>query len=90
MVLFAHNCEYMLSKRLLEGYLHQPYTWFLNNNSADLGKTILSEIAAMVGRGIKNCLELISKGMTTLRRSGLLIAGNPKSASTVGISLCSW
>ena len=78
--------EYILSKRLLEGYLHQPYTWFLNNNSADLGKTILSEIAAIVGRGIKPFLELISKGMTTLMLIGLLIAVNPKLAITVGIS----
>ena len=31
-------CEYNVSKRLVEGYLHQPYIWFLNRNSAELGK----------------------------------------------------
>ena len=33
--------EYSIGKRLVEGYLHQPYSWFLNRHSADLGKTIL-------------------------------------------------
>ena len=34
-----------ISKRLVESYLHQPYEWFLNNQTAELGKTILSEIS---------------------------------------------
>jgi hypothetical protein len=40
---FALMREYSIGKRLVEGYLHQPYSWFLNRHSADLGKTILSE-----------------------------------------------
>ncbi|KAA6183915.1 hypothetical protein F2Q65_13970 [Thiohalocapsa marina] len=39
--------EYSIGKRLVEGYLHQPYSWFLNRHSADLGKTILSEVGMM-------------------------------------------
>ena len=41
---FALMREYSIGKRLVEGYLHQPYSWFLNRHSADLGKTILSEV----------------------------------------------
>ena len=37
--------EYTIGKRLIEGYLHQPYSWFLNRHSADLGKNILSEVS---------------------------------------------
>jgi ABC-type multidrug transport system fused ATPase/permease subunit len=37
---FALMREYSIGKRLVEGYLHQPYSWFLNRHSADLGKTI--------------------------------------------------
>jgi ATP-binding cassette, subfamily B, bacterial PglK len=40
---FALMREYSIGKRLVEGYLNQPYSWFLNRHSADLGKTILSE-----------------------------------------------
>jgi ABC-type multidrug transport system fused ATPase/permease subunit len=39
---FALIREYTIGRRLIEGYLHQPYTWFLNRHSADLGKNILS------------------------------------------------
>ena len=40
---------YSVSKRLVEGYLNQPYIWFLNRHSADLGKTILSEVGQVIG-----------------------------------------
>ena len=42
-VRFIQMCEYSISARLVESYLHQPYSWFLSRHSADLGKTILSE-----------------------------------------------
>ena len=41
---FIQMCEYSIAKRLVEGYLKQAYSWFLNRNSAELGKNILSEI----------------------------------------------
>ena len=37
---FALLREFSISKRLVEGYLHQPYSWFLNRHSADLEKAI--------------------------------------------------
>ena len=43
--------EYSIGRRLVEGYLNQPYSWFLNRNSADLGKNILSEVAIVIGDG---------------------------------------
>ena len=45
---FVYMREYSISKRLVEGYLHQPYSWFLNRNSSDLGKNILSEVTEAV------------------------------------------
>ena len=36
--------EYSIDKCLEEVYLHQPYSWFLNRHSADLGRTILLEV----------------------------------------------
>ena len=49
---FALMREYSIGKRLIEGYLHQPYSWFLSRHSADLGKTILSEVGTVIGGGI--------------------------------------
>ena len=40
-VKFIQTCQFNLSKRLLQNYLYQPYHWFLNRHSADLGKSIL-------------------------------------------------
>ena len=40
--------EYSIGKRLIEGYLYQPYSWYLNQNSADLGKNILRVSTACV------------------------------------------
>ena len=35
---FALMHEYTLGKRLVEGYLLQPYEWFLNRNSSTISK----------------------------------------------------
>jgi len=80
---FALMREYSIGKRLIEGYLHQPYSWFLNQNSSDLGKNILSEVSTVVGKGIKPLLELIAKSIITIAIITLLIVANPKLAILV-------
>ena len=86
-VLFAQMLEYSICKRLMEGYLHQSYSWFLNRNSADLGKTILSEVGQIIGSGLKPLIELIAKGMVAIALIILLIIADPKLALIVGLSL---
>ena len=49
---FVKMCEYNIATRLVKYYLYQPYSWFLNRNSATLGKTILSEVSNVVGKGL--------------------------------------
>lgn len=86
-VRFVQMREYSISKRLVEGYLHQPYSWFLNRHSADLGKTILTEIGQLTGNGIQPIIELIAKGAVTIALLILLIVADPKLALIVGFSL---
>ena len=38
---FILSHEYIIGKKLIEGYLNQPYIWFLDKNSSDIGKNIL-------------------------------------------------
>ena len=52
-VKFIQIREYSVGKRLIQGYLHQPYSWFLNRNSAELGKNILSEVTLVIGARFK-------------------------------------
>ncbi len=86
-VRFIHMREYSISKRLVEGYLHQPYSWFLSRNSADIGKTILSEVGGVVGHGIRPLIDLIAKSLVTIAIITLLIIVDPKLALIVGLSL---
>ncbi len=86
-VRFVQMLEYSISKQLVEGYLHQPYSWFLNRNSADLGKTILSEVGIVIGTGVRPLMELIAKGFVAFFIIFLLIIVDPKLALVVGFTL---
>lgn len=79
--------EYSLSKRLVEGYLHQPYTWFLTRNSADLGKTVLSEVNTVIYNGMLPAATLIAQIAVAAALLVLLVIVNPSLALTVGLVL---
>lgn len=79
--------EYSISSRLIEGYLHQPYSWFLNRHSADIGKTILSEVGLVVGQGIAPMINLIAQSAVVIALVLLLSLVNPKLAFIVGVTL---
>ena len=76
--------EYIIGKHLVEGYLHQPYSWFLNRNSAVLGKTILSEVAQVV-IGLMSLMDIIAKSMIVIVLVFLLVLIDPKLALSVSI-----
>ena len=86
-VRFIQMREYNIGKRLVEAYLHQPYSWFLSHNSADLGKTILSEVSQVVGGGIRAFIELIAKGLVIISLITLLIIVDPKLAFIISLFL---
>ena len=84
---FIEKIDYSIGKRLVDGYLHQPYSWFLNRNSAELGKSVLSEVRTVVNSALKPFLDLIGKSFVTLAILLLLILVNPKLAIIVGFTL---
>lgn len=86
-VRFVYMKEYSIGKRLVEGYLHQPYRWFLSRNSSDLGKTILSEVSQVISNGIKPLMELIAKSILTIVIITLLFSVDPKLTLIVGLSI---
>jgi len=79
--------EYSISKRLVEGCLHQPFCWFLSRHSADLGKTILSEVGAVIGNGVMPMMTLIAQGTVAIALLMLLILIDAKTALIVGLTL---
>jgi ABC-type multidrug transport system fused ATPase/permease subunit len=86
-VRFIQMREYSISRRLVEGYLHHPYSWFLSRNSSELGKTILSEVEQLIDNGMRPLMELIAKGAVTIALITLLIIADPKLTLIVGLSL---
>jgi ABC-type multidrug transport system fused ATPase/permease subunit len=90
---FAWMQEYSIGKRLIENYLNQPYKWFLNKHSAEIGRSILSEITAVIQGNFLPTMTLIAQGAVTIAIIILLIITDPKLAiiisMVVGISYIS-
>jgi ABC-type multidrug transport system fused ATPase/permease subunit len=84
---FALSCECNLGKRLVTNYLHQPYVWFLNRHSADLGRTILSEVNNVIFNGLFPCLTLLSQGLIVIALFVLLVLVDPYLAISVSVLL---
>ncbi len=81
---FTYMRQYSLGKRMIEGYLHQPFSWFLNRHSADLGKNILAEVGLIVNSILNPLLNLIQFILITLALLIILILVNTKIAIIVG------
>lgn len=60
-VKFAFQREHSIGKKLLFLYLSKPYEWFLNQNSSELGKSILSEVQETVSGIILPLLNMTSQ-----------------------------
>lgn len=84
---FIYLCEYNISKRLIEKYLNQPYSWFLSKNSSELGKNILSEVSVVIGKGISPLLDLIARSMITIAIVVMLFIVEPKLSLIICIVL---
>ena len=85
-VKFTHYCEHNISKRLIEGYLHQPYSWYLSNNTANLGKNILSEVA-IVSNGMMHLMLLTAQCVVVLALCILLLIVDPVLVTTLAVLL---
>lgn len=58
---FTQFINQSLSYRLLSSYLQRPYVYFLTRNSAEMGKSILSEVEEVSMGSLVPALELISR-----------------------------
>ena len=84
-VRFALMREYSIGSRLIESYLHQPYLWFLQRNTGDFGKIILSELNQVIYDTILPILNLIAQTAITIAILTLLVLVDPKLALIVGL-----
>ena len=74
---FMEDLRHKISKRILEIYLNQPYSFFMKRHSSELTKNILSDIDHSVERVIRPILTLISNIVILISLVGLLVVINP-------------
>lgn len=68
---------YSISSRLLGAYLHQPYVWFLDRNSSEVGKNVLNEVDGLVNRVLTPLLRLTASVMLVVVIAGFLLFVDP-------------
>jgi ABC-type multidrug transport system fused ATPase/permease subunit len=84
---FTYARQYSLSKRLFSQYLYQPYTFFLQRNSSELSKNILSEVITVVNRAFIPGMQLIAKSIVTVLILLLLLKIDPVLALVLSVML---
>lgn len=84
---YSHLQLHSISSRLLLNYLNQPYTFFLQNNTSDLSKNILSETDQVVTAMIQPIVHTIAQGVLVLAIALLLLAYDARIAFVVTLSL---
>lgn len=66
-----------ISTRLLGAYLNRPYEWFLERNSAEIGKNVLSEVDGLTNRVITPLLRLTSNFILVIAMLSFLMVVDP-------------
>jgi ABC-type multidrug transport system fused ATPase/permease subunit len=74
---YSGKQRHSMAMRLFEKYLRQPYIFFLNTNTAELSRNILSDINTFVDRILITSLNLVSSSIICLAIVVLLILINP-------------
>lgn len=84
---FTQMRNYSLGRRLMAGYLRQPYEWFLDRHNADLGKTVLSEGQLVVSTAVLPLMQALAQGAVVIALLALLVAADPPLALALAVSL---
>lgn len=87
MLRFTWSMNHRLSNRLLLGYLAQPYSFFVERNSADLNKRILSEVQTVANGILTPMLNILARSLVVIALATLLIVLDPGLAVVVVLVL---
>ncbi len=79
---YAQRCNLHLSCKLLAAYLARPYSWFLNQHTAELSKTVLHDVDYVVSLIVVPSINMMSKIVAVIFLLILVIAIDPVVAVT--------
>jgi len=74
---YTANRRYTLSVRLFKQYLFQPYQFFLNHNTGELSKNLLSEVDMVINSVMRPAIDAFTRGMMALAIFVFLVILNP-------------
>lgn len=80
---FSSLQRHYFSSRLLDIYLKQNYSFFIQRNSADLTKVLLNDVDQVVWGVLKPLLTILSYGLIVITMIILLIFYDPLMALTI-------
>lgn len=84
---YDNRLNYTLARRLLAQYLARPYDFFLNRNTADMGKNVLAEVRNVISGVLSSGMSALSNILVSFFIMALLLAVDPLIAITIGAVL---
>lgn len=87
LVQFTWLRGHVIARRLFAKYLAQPYSFFLNENTANLGANILNEVSYFLKGILRPFMEMVAKIIVTVFIFILLAFVDPLLAVIMGVVL---
>jgi len=84
---FAWMRNHSLSYKLLNNYLRKPYVYFLNQNTSELEKNMLSEVQQAIQGMLIPGMQMLANGVIALSIVALLVIIDPILALGIFITL---
>lgn len=81
---FTYAREYSLSTRIFNHYIREPYLFFLNRNTSELSKNVLSEVTTIINRAFIPAMQLVAKSIIASLILLLLVVVDPILALVLG------
>lgn len=80
---FANICRHSMATRMLTSYLYKPYVFFLNRNTAELGKNVLSEVEKVIDGAFRPFMDIIAQGAIAVFIVIMLLVVDPMLAISI-------
>jgi ATP-binding cassette, subfamily B, bacterial PglK len=74
---FVWDTHDRLSQRLLTKYLSEPYSFYLDRNTADLNKSLLGEVRGVIDQVLLPWMDVLAKAITVVVFVLLLVLVDP-------------
>ena len=84
---FTKMRVHFLGRRLMQGYLNQPYEWFLSQHTSKMTTTVLSEVNNVISKSLFPAIQLIAQSTVVLFLLVALLVIDPFLALMAGLGL---